>query len=81
MMSRVSRGGEDGAVAGGGVVGMGVGDERAGDRADGVDVEVAGRAVEALGAGDEEVGGAHGEGVGVGDGVAKGLALGSAACC
>ena len=33
--------------------------ERAGDRADRVDVEVAGRAVEALGAGDEEVGGAH----------------------
>ena len=46
-------------MAGGGVVGVGVGDERAGDGADGVDVEVAGRAVEALGAGDEEVGGAH----------------------
>ena len=59
MMSRVSRGGEDGAVAGGGMVGVGVGDQRAGDRADRVDVEVARRAVEALGAGDEEVGGAH----------------------
>ena len=53
-------------MAGGGVVGVGVGDERAGDGADGVDVEVAGGAVEALGAGDEEVGGAHGEGVGRG---------------
>ena len=57
-------GGEDGAVAGGGVVGMGVGDERPGDRPHRVDVEVARRAVEALGAGHEEVGGAHGLGVG-----------------
>ena len=63
--------GEDGAVAGGGVVGMGVGDERAGDGADGVDEEAARRAVEALGAGDEEVGGTHGLGCGATTPVAK----------
>ena len=67
-------------MAGGGVVGVGVGDERAGDGADGVDVEVAGRAVEALGAGDEEVGGAHGEGVGLCGWAAKPLARGLVAC-
>ena len=47
--------------------------ERAGDGADGVDVEAARGAVEALGAGDEEVGGAHGEGVGRAGRVAKGV--------
>ena len=60
------------AVAGGGMVGMGVGDQRARHRAHRVDVEVAGRAVEALGAGDEEVGGAHAEGLGRAGGSSKG---------
>ena len=71
-------GGEDGAVAAGGVVGMGVGDERAGDGARRVDVEVARRAVEALGAGDEEVGGAHGLGVARRERASRGLVRGHA---
>ena len=44
------RAGEDGAVAGSGVIGVGVGDHCAGDRADRVDVEIARGAVETLGA-------------------------------
>jgi hypothetical protein len=39
---------------------MGVGDERAGDRAHRVDMKAAGRAEEPFGSGDEEVGAAHG---------------------
>ena len=52
--------GEHGAVAGAGVVGVGMGDERARNRADRVDEEIAGRAVETLGTGNEQVRSAHG---------------------
>ncbi len=53
-------GGEDGAVAGAGVVGMGMGDQGSGDRADRVDMGLRRFAPEAFRAGGEDVLETHG---------------------